>query len=86
MSPCICIDDTNSMFRVIKGAHYWQPVIEKTINIGDVLHFERTDSGVYLSLNDNKDQSFIFLSESDFVKHFEDVSFRRDININKLLG
>ena len=85
MLLCICIDDDNSMFRVIKGAHYWQPVIEKTINEGDILYFEKTNSGVYLSLKDNKDLSFIFLTESDFLKHFEDISLRRDNNINKLL-
>jgi hypothetical protein len=86
MSPCICIDDSHSFFKVIKGAHYWQPVIEKTIKEGDLVYFEKSDTGVIISLTDNVNVSFIFISESDFNKHFEDISFRRDNNLSKLLN
>jgi hypothetical protein len=85
MSPCICIDDSNAMFRVIKGAHYWQPVVEKSIKVGDVIYFEKSDAGVYLSLTDNKDASFIFFSQRDFDLHFIGLSELRDSRINNFL-
>ena len=85
MSPCLCIDDSNSMFRVIKGAHYWQPVIEKSIKKGDIIYFEKSDTGVHLSLTDNKDASFIFFGLSDFDNHFIELSELRDSKIDNLL-
>lgn len=85
MSPCICIDDTHSMFRVIRGSHYWQPVIEKTIKEGDLVYFEVIDTGVKISLIDNVNHTFIFLTETDFHNHFEDISLKRDDKINSLL-
>lgn len=74
------------MFRVIKGAHYWQPVVELSVKVGDVLFFEKKDTGVLLSKTNNPDASFIFFSENDFVKHFEDISERRDKTIDGLLN
>ena len=85
MSPCLCIDDSNSMFRVIKGAHYWQPVIEKSIKKGDIIYFEKSDTGVHLSLTDNKYASFIFFSLNDFDTHFIELSELRDSKIDNLL-
>jgi hypothetical protein len=73
------------MFRVIKGAHYWQPVVEKTINKGDLIYYEISDSGVHLSLTDNKDASFIFFSERDFNQHFIPVHKLRDKKIDEFL-
>lgn len=85
MKKCICIDDSNSMFRVIKGAHYWQPVIEKSIKKGDLIYFEKSDTGVHLSLTDNKDASFIFFSVEDFDTHFIEISKLRDSKIDQFL-
>ena len=85
MSPSVCIDDSNAMFRVIKGAHYWQPVIELTIKKGDIVYFEKSDTGVHLSLTDNRDASFIFFGLTDFDKHFEELSIIRDNRINEVL-
>ena len=85
MEKCICIDDSNSMFRVIKGAHYWQPVVEKTIKKGDVIFFEKSNTGVYLSLTNNKDSSFIFFSAKDFDTHFLELSNLRDRKIDEFL-
>jgi hypothetical protein len=85
MNKCICIDDSHVMFKVIKGAHYWQPVVEKSINEGDLVYFEKTDTGVKISPTDNINMTFIFITETDFIKHFEDISLKRDDKINKLL-
>jgi hypothetical protein len=86
MSPCICIDDTHPMFKVIKGSHYWQPVIEKKPKNGDLLYFEIKENGVVISETNNENLSFIFMMKSDFYKHFEDISFKRDNKINDLLS
>jgi len=86
MLPCICIDDTHPMFKVIKGAHYWQPVIEKTIKEGDLVYYHIVETGVKISLTDNLNHCFMFIDETDFHKHFEDTSFRREENIDKLLN
>jgi hypothetical protein len=86
MEKCICIDDSSTMFKVIRGAHYWNPVIEKSVKLGDVIYFEKTNTGVHLSLCDNKDASFIFFSIEEFETHFEDLSQRRDNKINQMLN
>jgi hypothetical protein len=86
MSPCICTDDSHPFFKVITGAYHWNPTIEKTIKKGDLVYFERSETGVNISLTNNKNLSVMFITESDFVKHFEDTSLRRDNNINKLLS
>jgi len=85
VEKCICIDDSNAMFRVIKGAHYWQPVVEKSIKKGDIIYFEKTDTGVHLSLTNNKDASFIFFGLSDFENHFEEISTIRQNRIDEIL-
>ncbi len=85
MLPCICIDDTHSMFKVITGAHYWNPIIEKTIKKGDKVYYHYSENGVNICLTDNKDLSFMFLTKSDFKKHFEDLSIRRNKKIKKIL-
>ena len=85
MSPCICFDDSHPMFKVLKGAHYWQPVIEKTIKEGDLVYFEITETGVKISLTDNINMTFIFFSREDFYKHFEDKSIKRNNIIKNLL-
>ena len=86
MSPCICIDESCTMFKVIKASHYWQPVVELSIRVGDLIYFEKRHSGVILSKTDNPDASFIFFSEEEFEKHFEDLTEKRDTRINQLLG
>ena len=86
MSPCICIDESSSMFKVIKVAHYWQPVVELSIRVGDIIYFEKRNTGVVLSKTDNPDHGFIFFSEGEFEKHFKDLCEKRDNRIDELLG
>lgn len=85
MSPCICIDDSHSMFKVITGAHYWNPIIITRPKKGDIVFFEIIETGVHISLTNNKDSSFMFLTQNDFHNHFEDLSVKRENNINRLL-
>lgn len=85
MEKCICVDDSSAMFKVIRGSHYWNPVIEKSIQLGDIIYFEETETGVHLSLTNNKDASFIFFSSKEFHAHFEVLSQQRDRKISNLL-
>lgn len=86
MSPCLCIDDTNGMFRVIRGAYYWEPIIEKTINIGDIVYYQKSKSGYTISLTDDLDKSIIFLTKEDFFKYFEKVTTIRNRKIDLIIG
>lgn len=86
MEKCICINDSSSMFNVIRGSHYWNPVIEKHIKLGDVIYYEKTKTGVHLSLTNNKEASFIFFSLEEFETHFQDLSQQRDNKINQMLN
>jgi len=74
------------MFKVIKVAHYWQPVVELSIRVGDIIYFEKRNTGVVLSKTDNPDHGFIFFSEGEFEKHFKDLCEKRDNRIDELLG
>ena len=73
------------MFRVIKGSHYWQPVVELSIKKGDIIFFEKRNGGVLLSKTDNINAGFIFFSELDFETHFDEVSQIRDNKIKDIL-
>ena len=74
------------MFNVIRGSHYWDPKIDKSIRVGDLVYFEITSTGVHISLTNNKDSSFIFFGLDDFKNHFEEVSEIRNRKINQLLS
>jgi hypothetical protein len=85
MSPCICIDDSYSLFRTITGAHYWDPKITIDVKLGDKLWFEKFNNGVKLSKTNSIDQTFIVMTLEDFLLHFKELTEIRNDLIDKLI-